>query len=59
MLVSRAVLEVASSGATLIKFKAGLQKIVIDVSDDALEEQSPPIDSVLDSLHDMLGADYV
>lgn len=43
----------------MIKFKSGLRKIVIDVPDDALEEQSAPIDTVLNSLHGMLGVDYV
>jgi len=42
----------------MIKFKSGLRKIVINVPDDALEEQSPPIDPVLDSLYKMLGTDY-
>ena len=42
----------------MIKFKPGLRKIVIDVPDDALEEQSHPIDPVLDSLYKMLGTDY-
>lgn len=42
----------------MIKFKSGLQKIVINIPDDALEEQSHPIDPVLDSLYEMLGTDY-
>jgi hypothetical protein len=42
----------------MIKFKSGLRKIVIDVPDDALEQQGPPIDPVLDSLLEMLGTDY-
>ena len=42
----------------MIKLKSGLRQIVIDIPDDALEEQSPPIDPVLDSLYKMLGTDY-
>ena len=43
----------------MIKFKSGLRKIVINIPDDALEEQSPPIDPLLDSLYEMLGTDYI
>ena len=42
----------------MIKIKPGLRKIVIDVPDDALEEQDYPGDPVLDSLYKMLGTDY-
>ena len=42
----------------MIKLKSGLRKIVIDVPDDALEEQDHPGDPVLDSLYKMLGTDY-
>jgi len=43
----------------MIKFKSGLRKIVINIPDDALEEQNPPIDPVLVRLYEMLGADYI
>jgi hypothetical protein len=42
----------------MIKFKSGLRKIVIDIPDDALEEQNPPINPVLNSLYEMLGKGY-
>jgi len=42
-----------------IKFKAGLQKILIDVPDGVLEDQSTPTDPVLDGLYKMLGKDYI
>jgi hypothetical protein len=43
----------------MIKFDLGPRKIMINVPDDELEEQSPPLDRVLDSSYEMLGPDYI
>ena len=32
---------------------------MINVPDDELEEQNPPIDRALDSLYEILGPDYI
>lgn len=43
----------------MIKFDLGPRKIMINVPDEELEEQSPPSDRLLDSLYEMLGPDYM
>jgi hypothetical protein len=42
----------------MIKFKSGLQKVIIDVPDDILEEPEINIDPLLVSVNEMLGKDY-